>query len=195
LDIKEKKINAVVVKRLDRLSRSLLDFEQFSNLCQENDVEFISLKESFDTTTAMGKAMLRIALVFAQLEREQTAERIADIMWFRAKKGLYNGGYRPLGYISIDNELTVQLNEKHIVENIFDKFFETRSIAEVVKFLNTNGYKDQRNNKFRPDKIKGILSNPVYLGKLKWRGMIYDGGHPAIMAEDQFQQVQEILNQ
>ena len=100
-DIKQKAISAVVVKKLDRLSRSLLDFEQLMNLMNENDVEFISIKENFDTTTAMGKAMLRVALVFAQLEREQTSERIADVMGHRASQGIYNGGIRPLGYTAV----------------------------------------------------------------------------------------------
>ena len=79
-DIAQKKINAVVVKKLDRLSRSLLDFEDLMRMMNENDVEFISIKENFDTTTAMGKAMLRVALVFAQLEREQTSERLGGVL-------------------------------------------------------------------------------------------------------------------
>lgn len=81
-----------MVKKLDRLSRSLLDFEALMLKMQEHNVEFISIKESFDTTTAMGKAMLLVALVFAQLEREQTAERITDVMDYRASLGLQKGG-------------------------------------------------------------------------------------------------------
>ncbi|MDD4804893.1 MAG: recombinase family protein, partial [Candidatus Pacebacteria bacterium] len=97
-DVEKKKINAIVVKKLDRLSRSLLDFENLMKLMQQKDVEFISLKENFDTTNAMGKAMLRVALVFAQLEREQTSERIVDVMHHRASQGLFNGGRRIYGY-------------------------------------------------------------------------------------------------
>src|SRR6056300_1498111 len=89
-DIEAGKINAVVVKKLDRLSRSLLDFEQLTVKRHAHDVGFISLRENFDTTTAMGKAMLRVALVFAQLEREQTAERIKDVFAWRSEQGLYN---------------------------------------------------------------------------------------------------------
>ena len=101
-EIQSRKINAVVVKKLDRLSRSLLDFEQLMRLMNENDVEFISIKENFDTTTAMGKAMLRVALVFAQLEREQTSERLSDVMNYRATQGLFNGGFRPFGYAIVE---------------------------------------------------------------------------------------------
>lgn len=87
-DIKSGKIKAIVVKKLDRLSRSLLDFEALMLKMQENNVEFMSLRENFDTTMAMGKAMLRVALVFAQLKREQTAERIKDVIAYRASQGL-----------------------------------------------------------------------------------------------------------
>jgi len=112
-DIENGKINAVVVKKLDRLSRSLLDFEQLMTKLQEKEVEFISLRENFDTTTVMGKAMLRVALVFAQLEREQTAERIKDVFAWRAEQGFYNGGTRPFGYDSVSSELChTNKNEK-----------------------------------------------------------------------------------
>ncbi len=97
-DIEAQKINAVVVKKLDRLSRSLLDFEALMVTLQTHEVDFISLREQFDTTTAMGKAMLRVALVFAQLEREQNSERVSDVMTYRASLGLHNGGYPPFGY-------------------------------------------------------------------------------------------------
>ncbi len=193
LDIREKKINAVVVKRLDRLSRSLLDFEQFSKLIQEKDVEFISLKENFDTTNAMGKAMLRVALVFAQLEREQTSERITDVMEFRASQGIYNGGNRPLGYLNIEKELKPHPKEKRIVEILFAKFLETRSTVKTATYLNETGYRDQNNNPFNPRRMKGILRNPVYIGKTRWKNNIYDGIHLPILSDTQFQRVQELF--
>jgi len=138
-EIKEKKINAVVVKKLDRLSRSLLDFEDFMQIAQKSDVEFISLKENFDTTNAMGKAMLRIALVFAQLEREQNSERVIDVMTYRAEQGLFNGGTAPYGYDVINKELVPHKQERKIIEIIFDKFIETRSTVLVAKELNAIG--------------------------------------------------------
>ena len=140
-DIENKKVNAVVVKKLDRLSRSLLDFEQLMTKLQEKKVEFISLRENFDTTTAMGKAMLRVALVFAQLEREQTAERIKDVFAWRAEQGLYNGGTRPFGYDSVSSELIPHKQARKVVEFIFDCFLETKSTAIVAqKCLETGLY-------------------------------------------------------
>ncbi|MDD5457566.1 MAG: recombinase family protein [Candidatus Margulisbacteria bacterium] len=192
-DIKEQRINAVVVKKLDRLSRSLLDFEQFSKLTQEKDVDFISLKENFDTTNAMGKAMLRIALVFAQLEREQTSERVIDVMIHRASQGFYNGGRRPYGYANINKELSPHPKEKKIVEILFTKFLETRSTTQTADFLNSNGYRDGSNHQFDARQINSILRNPLYTGKLRWSNHIYDGLHQPIISETQFQRVQELF--
>jgi DNA invertase Pin-like site-specific DNA recombinase len=144
-DIKDRKIKAVLVKKLDRLSRSLLDFEEFMKIAQENYVEFISLKENFDTTTAMGKAMLRVALVFAQLEREQTSERVSDIMIYRAEQGLYNGGGIPYGYDVINKELVPHKQEKKALELIFNKFLETKSTSAVTKELNLMGIRKRKN--------------------------------------------------
>lgn len=140
-DIESKKINAVVVKKLDRLSRSLLDFEQLMTRLQANEVEFISLRENFDTTTAMGKAMLRVALVFAQLEREQTAERIKDVFAYRAEQGLYNGGVRPFGYDSISSELVPHKQERKVIEFIFKLFLELKSTTLVAHECTLMGFK------------------------------------------------------
>src|SRR6185436_2589283 len=111
-DVKAKRINAVIVKKLDRLSRSLLDFEDFMLTAQNHGVEFISIKENFDTTGAMGKAMLRVALVFAQLEREQTSERVKDVLAFRAENGQHNGGKPAYGYDAVNKELVPHKQER-----------------------------------------------------------------------------------
>ena len=192
-DIQKKKINAVVVKKLDRLSRSLLDFENLMNLMNENDVEFISIKENFDTTTAMGKAMLRVALVFAQLEREQTSERISDVMGHRASQGIYNGGVRPLGYSVVNKELVPFKKEKVIVEHLFQTFLETRSTVAVAKALNEAGFADQNNKPFEKRQVHWILQNPLYTGKIRWKGACYDGVHPPIIAPQTFEKVQAIF--
>ena len=143
-DIEAKKIQTVIVKKLDRLSRSLLDFESLILLMQTHGVEFISLRESFDTTTAMGKAMLRVALVFAQLEREQTAERITDVMQYRASMGLHNGGPPPFGYACVNKEWVIFKKEKELVELIFNSFRELKSTLLVATMLNDKGIKARR---------------------------------------------------
>ncbi len=192
-DVKEQKINAVIVKKLDRLSRSLLDFESFMKLAQENNVEFISIKDSFDTTTALGKAMLRIAMIFAQLEREQTSERLIDVFAFRASQGLYNGGVRPFGYTNINKELVPYIKERQMVETIFNQFLQTKSTTETAKFLNETGQRDRGNKLWDKRKIHKILQNPIYLGKVKWNGEIFQGIHQPIVSEKQFLLAQEIF--
>lgn len=193
-DIKQKKINAVVVKKLDRLSRSLLDFENLMHLMNENEVEFISIKENFDTTTAMGKAMLRVALVFAQLEREQTSERISDVMGYRASQGLFNGGRRLFGYSIVEKELVPYPKEKQIVEIIFSKFLETRSTSAVMHYLNENGFKYRDSKPWDDRQILKMLRQEAYIGKMTWSGKLYEGVHQPIISLTTFEKVQEILH-
>ena len=192
-DIAAKKINAVVVKKLDRLSRSLLDFEQLMTTMQDNDVEFISLRENFDTTTAMGKAMLRIALVFAQLEREQTSERLRDVLSFRASQGLFNGGMYPYGYTAINKELTPHLKEKKIVEVMIRQFIELKSVADVASFLNDQGYRNRTGKLWDRRQVQRILQNPLYVGKMKWGETLHQGLHQPLISEKRFNEIQLIF--
>ena len=161
----------------------------------ENDVEFISIKENFDTTTAMGKAMLRVALVFAQLEREQTSERIADVMGHRASQGLFNGGRRIFGYSIVEKELVPYPKEKQIVEIIFAKFLETRSTNEVAKYLTENGYKYRDGKPWDIRQILKILQNPVCIGQVRWNNQCYQGIHQPIVSEKHFKAAQLIFKQ
>ena len=192
-DIKAKKINAVVVKKLDRLSRSLLDFETLMRLMNDNDVEFISIKENFDTTTAMGKAMLRVALVFAQLEREQTSERIADVMVHRARQGLFNGGRRVFGYSIIEKERVPYPKEKQIVELVFQKFLETHSTCLVANYLIEQGFKYMDGKKWDMRKVMQVLKQNAYIGEINWSGKTFKGVHQPLISVSTFEKAQEIL--
>ena len=194
-DIEAKKINAVVVKKLDRLSRSLLDFEQLMTRLQVNEVEFISLRENFDTTTAMGKAMLRVALVFAQLEREQTAERIKDVFAFRAEQGLYNGGTRPFGYDSVSSELIPHKQEKKVVQFMFESFIKAKSTTIVASECNSMGFRNRNGAVWDKRQVHKILNHPVYLGKIRWNGQVFMGVHQPLVSEYSFNQVQYIFSE
>jgi site-specific DNA recombinase len=192
-DVKEQKIKAVVVKKIDRLSRSLLDFEEFMRLLQKHDVEFISIKESFDTTSAMGKAMLRIALIFAQLEREQTSERLVDVLEYRASLGQYNGGIPSYGYTNINKELVPYAKEVQIVGLIFKEFLDNKSTVQITKFLNDTGLMYRKNMLWDPRQVQRVLQNPIYIGKTRWHGKLFQGVHQPIIAENTFLQVEEIF--
>ncbi|MFC1771512.1 recombinase family protein [Candidatus Margulisiibacteriota bacterium] len=192
-DVEAKKIDAVIVKKLDRLSRSLLDFENLMTIMQKNEVEFISIKESFDTTNALGKAMLRVALVFAQLEREQTSERLIDVLDYRASQGLYNGGIRPYGYTNVNKELIPYKKEKDILEVIFKTFVETESTTATQNTLNEAGFRNRNNLAWDKRGIHNILNNPIYIGKMRWKENIYQGIHPPIISEELFNKVKDIF--
>lgn len=192
-DIENRRVDAVVVKKLDRLSRSLLDFEQLMVLMQRHEVEFMSLRENFDTTTAMGKAMLRMALVFAQLEREQTSERVTDVMTFRATQGLRNGGVPPFGYRVVEKELVVYPKEKNVVELVFKQFIDSKSTILVARFLNDLGFKNRQNKSWDCRRILDMLRNSTYKGDTRWRGQLFPGTHVPIISPQTFENVQLLL--
>jgi len=192
-DIEAKKISAVVVKKIDRLSRSLLDFEALMVLLDSHGTDFISLREQFDTTTAIGKAMLRITLIFAQLEREQTAERIKDVFTFRAEQGMYNGGTRPFGYDSLSSELVAHKHEKKAVQFIFENFIKTKSTTTVARNANAEGYRTRNGALWDKRQIHKILIHPVYSGKIRWNGIVSEGVHQPLVTQDTFEIAQQIF--
>ncbi len=174
--VKNKEISNIVCYRLDRISRNIGDFavliEELNNL----DTGFISIKEQFDTSSPIGRAMMYIASVFSQLERETIAERIRDNMHELAKTGRWLGGTTPTGYkseaiekITIDKKirktykLTMVDKEIELIKIIFDKFIETNSLTKTETYLIQNNYKSKNNKDFSRFAIRNILENPVYM--------------------------------
>lgn len=166
-DVKENKISKIVVYRLDRFSRSIADFGRIWEQLQQKNVEFVSVNEKFDTTTPMGRAMLHIIMVFAQLERETTAQRIKDNYYERAKRGNWTGGPPPLGFlidhIQQEGKKTAILkqNEKiQTVQWIFEQYAATKvSLGELAKKLNST----DKNKSWTTTAISRILHNTVYV--------------------------------
>ena len=164
----------IVVYRLDRISRNVSDFANLIDRLNQIGTSFICIKEQFDTSTPMGRAMMNIAAVFAQLERETIAERIKDNMYMLAKDGRWTGGTTPLGYKSVKKTYTdggkershfvLEFDESQIdlIKLIFKKYFEFHSANKVQKYLNDNGYKTQEGNKWDRNNLKRILTNPIY---------------------------------
>lgn len=192
-DIENHRIDAVVVKKLDRLSRSLLDFEQLMVLMQRNNIEFMSLRENFDTTTAMGKAMLRMALVFAQLEREQTSERVSDVMTYRATLGHYNGGTVPFGYICTNKVLEISKSKQPTIELIFSLFLKSYSTAAVANYLNDAKIPSPSSSTWNDTTIESVLKNPVYKGYIRWKNIIYPAYHQPLIAPSIWDTVQQVF--
>lgn len=173
---KESAFQSIIVYRLDRISRNIADFAQLIEQLNQLNVGFISIKEQFDTTSPMGRAMMYISSVFSQLERETIAERIRDNMHELAKTGRWLGGTTPTGYsseavqsVSIDGktkkvcQLKIVPKEATLVKLIFEKFIETNSLTKTETFLLQHSYVTKNNKQFTRFAIKGILTNPVYM--------------------------------
>ncbi len=172
---KKHKFKAIVVYRLDRISRNISDFSALIEELARLDISFVSIREQFDTTSPMGRAMMYIASVFSQLERETIAERIRDNMHELAKTGRWLGGTTPTGYtseavksVTIDGKtkkcckLKLIPEEAEIVKKIFDLYVETDSLTLTEAALIKQGYKSKNDKYFTRFSIKAILQNPVY---------------------------------
>ncbi len=175
-DAKKKKFTTLVCYRLDRISRNVGDFATLIEDLNKLKIDFVSIREAFDTSTSMGRAMMYIASVFAQLERETIAERIRDNMYELAKSGRWLGGTTPTGYtseslekITIDGKsrkayrLKLLPEEAATVISIYDKFLETGSLTKTDAYLVQNQYTTKNNNNFSRFSIRAILTNPVYM--------------------------------
>lgn len=175
-EAKKEKFTAIVCYRLDRISRNIGDFANLIEELNELHISFISIKEQFDTSSPMGRAMMYIASVFSQLERETIAERIRDNMHELSKSGRWLGGNTPTGYMS-ESESTVTIDgkvkkafklqlipeEAKLVKLIYQKFLETGSLTQTETYLIQNGYKTKYGRLFSRFAVKGILANPVYM--------------------------------
>lgn len=175
-DAKAGELSAIIVYRLDRISRNIGDFATLIEELNAMKIDFVSIKEQFDTSSPMGRAMMYIASVFSQLERETIAERIRDNMHELSKTGRWLGGVTPTGYsselverVSVDGKvrkacrLKTIPEEAAIIELIYAKFLETNSLTGTDTFLLQNGYVTKNGKAFTRFAIKGILSNPVYM--------------------------------
>lgn len=171
-DIKNKRIEKVIVYKLDRISRSILDFSRMMDLFQKMNVSFVSATEHFDTSSPMGRAMLNICIVFAQLERETIQQRVADAYASRSKKGFYMGGKIPYGYtkvpITINGVKTSmyepQPEEAEVVKFIFELYSKPSiTLGDVLRELEKNGLNTNgRNRSWQTARISETMRNPVY---------------------------------
>lgn len=200
----------LLVWKIDRISRNLLDFSAMYKELKDLGVIFVSKNEQFDTSTAMGEAMLKIILVFAELERNMTAERVTATMINRASNGLWNGGRIPYGYCynHETQKFTLNNSESKIVNLIHDKYEETRSLIQETRWLNENGYRTRAGNEWNPVSIAIILRNVFYCGdyqynrlkegnrqrqKNKSEWITVENHHIAIVTREQKQRILNIL--
>ena len=199
----------ILVWKIDRISRNLLDFASMYDEIKGLVIVFISKNEQFDTSTAMGGAMLKVILVFAELERNMTSERVTAVMIDRAKKGLWNGSGIPYGY-SYDKETkypVVNPSEAVVVKSIFENYAQMRSLIKVINWLNSKNYTAKRGGKWFATSLKQIINNPFYIGTLRYNVkngnkrtlkreedvVVVENALPALIEKELFDKCQRIL--
>lgn len=202
-EVGDGKVDVVVVYKIDRLTRSLADFARIVDVFDGNDASFVSVTQQFNTTTSMGRLTLNVLLSFAQFEREVTAERIRDKIAASKKKGMWMGGVVPLGYRVENRKLLVDEHEAEIVRYMFQRYQELRSVRALSWEAIEQGFavrprkrtrtQGTRPNPFGRGNLYHLLSNPIYIGKIRHRRQLYDGEHEAIIDEKAFAAAQELL--
>jgi site-specific DNA recombinase len=197
-DIERGLIDVVVVYKIDRLSRSIADFVRMMEFFEQHSVVFVSVTQSFNTQNSMGKLMLNILLSFAQFEREVTSERIRDKIAASKQKGMYMGGMPPLGYDVIHKKLKPNPVEAEIIRFIFNEYYRTGSLLKVAKSLDDRDYRSKKRhfgnrivggNKISAKSVHDMLHNPIYIGKIRHKGTVYDGEHKPIISQELWDKV------
>ena len=202
-DIKASKVQIVVVYKVDRLTRSLADFAKIVDVLDAHDASFVSVTQSFNTTTSMGRLTLNMLLSFAQFEREIAGERIRDKIAASKAKGMWMGGNVPLGYDVKDRKLIVNETEAGTVHTIFRRYAELGSVRLLREDLARQGIVSKRRegacgmlaggNHFSRGALYTLLQNRIYRGEIAHRGHVYPGQHEAIVDVDLWQIVQDKL--
>lgn len=209
-DIRDRKIDVVVVYKIDRLTRSLMDFSRIVEIFDANTVSFVSVTQQFNTTTSMGRLTLNVLLSFAQFEREVTAERIRDKIAASKKKGMWMGGTVPFGYRVENRKLVIDEAAAAEVRKLFGRYLELGSVPALVRELNDLGgatdgcsssllHADTGQGRRRPARAVGrgklyyMLSNPIYIGLVRHGGNVYPGEHDPIIENNIFEAVQAKL--
>ena len=177
----------LLVWKIDRISRNLLDFATMYTELKELGVIFVSKNEQFDTSTAMGEAMLKIILVFAELERNMTSERVTATMISRASNGIWNGGRIPFGYNYDPETTTFSINEEEarLVRMIHDRYEEQRSLVRLARMLNEKGYRTRAGNEWSPVSLLIILRNVFYCGDYRYN-VLKEGNRQKVKDESEW---------
>ena len=201
-DVVAGKIDVVVIYKIDRLTRSLADFARIVEILEKHGASFVSVTQSFNTKTSMGRLMLHVLLSFAQFEREVGAERVRDKIAASKAKGLWMGGTVPLGYDVVDKKLVVNEGEAATIAAIFAKFVEVKSVPATLRWAQAEGLTTKRRHRqgrevggapFHYGALRSVLSNRTYVGEIEHKGKIHHGQHQAIVARELFDQAQAVL--
>ena len=192
-DIEADKVDIIVVYKIDRLTRSLMDFSKIVEILDKHNASFVSITQHFNTTTSMGRLTLNMLLSFAQFEREVTGERIRDKITASKKKGMWMGGKPPLGYIRKEKKIYPDEENAYKIKIIFEKYIELRSTIKLKEYLLDNRISSQNNNALSIGNLDRILKNKAYIGLVGHKGVWYKGEHKGIISEELYNKAQEIM--
>jgi DNA invertase Pin-like site-specific DNA recombinase len=194
-DIEAHRVDIVVVYKIDRLSRSLMDFARLVEVFDRTGVTFVSITQSFNTTTSMGRLTLNVLLSFAQFEREVIGERIRDKIAASRKRGMWMGGYCPMGYAVKDRKLVIREDEAALVRSIFRRFAKGGSGTKLVRELALQGVRNRYGKLITKGAIYKLLNNRTYIGEVVHKGTVYPGEHIGIIDRDLWNKVHGILKE
>jgi site-specific DNA recombinase len=202
-DVRAGKVNVIVVYKVDRLTRSLSDFAKIVEVLDEAGASFVSVTQSFNTTTSMGRLTLNVLLSFAQFEREVNAERVRDKIAASKKKGMWMGGTVPLGYDVRDRQLLINETEAETVRYVYRRYIELGTVQSLIKALAAEGMKTKSqvssNGKtrggipFSRGQLYHLLQNRLYIGKIVHGDAVYEGQHDGIIDQQLWETVQAQL--
>ena len=187
LDVQNGLVDIIVVYKIDRLTRSLMDFSKIVEVLDKHNASFVSITQHFNTTTSMGRLTLNMLLSFAQFEREVTGERIRDKISASKKKGMWMGGKPPLGYYRKDKKIYPNEEKAELMNTIFKKYVELKSTTLLKEWLVEQGTKLSVGN------LNCILRNKAYIGLVGHKGTWYQGEHQGIISKELFEQVQAVM--
>ena len=193
-DVTAGKVDVIVLYKVDRLTRSLADFARIVEVLDGAGASFVSVTQSFNTTTSMGRLTLNVLLSFAQFEREVTGERIRDKFAASRRKGMWMGGVVPLGYRVVERKLLVDEAEAATVRRIFARYADLGSTAALAAELHEQGVTSKQRSlsdgtsyggrPFSRGALAHLLQNRVYVGEVTHKGQSYPGEHQAIIVEE-----------
>ena len=203
IDVQAGRIDVIVVYKVDRLTRSLADFAKLVETFDAHGVSFVSVTQSFNTTTSMGRLTLNVLLSFAQFEREVTGERIRDKIAASKKKGMWMGGVVPLGYLVEERALRIVEEHAAIVRSMFRRYLEAGSVVRLKQQLDAEdlripiridgGGRSTGGGLFSRGHVYRLLANPIYVGRIGHKDQVHQGQHPPIVMQDLSDEVQQSL--
>lgn len=203
-EIQAGRVDMVVVYKIDRLTRSLTDFANLVERFDQVGASFVSVTQQFNTSTSMGRLTLNVLLSFAQFEREVTAERIRDKIAASKKKGMWMGGFPPYGYDKTDGGLQIKQSEAEVIRDLFEAYVRLGCVRKLLNYAEDKSYRT-RVLVFKSGRTRGggrfnrggmyhLLSNPLYIGKIKHHDQVFDGLHDPIIDDDLWARVQATLS-